>query len=150
MPSAGQIIGLLAIVAYLSAAFHPCERTGEAFLPAPSVLETHGTPVAAETTHSAPHSSHHASHKNHDTHNTSEAQGSHHKVATESSVVWMPTCLCGCSDSRAQIGGGAARLGPVVPAAFAAQLLPRTILSAVKVSPRPILAPDDLIDPIPT
>lgn len=150
MLSVDRVISVFAVAAYLSAAFLPCEPVGEVFSSAPPGVESHVIPAAPKTTASASHQSHHASHKDHGAHDTGKSQDSHHKVATETTVVWMPTCLCGCGESRAQIGGGAARLGPVVPAASVALLPPRLTTRAVRSGLRLVQAPDYLIDPIPT
>jgi hypothetical protein len=161
MPSVGQIIALVAITAYLSAAFLPCEPDGELFSSARRSAETRVTPAEARATPSPStsrpsHPSHHASHENqtghsdHGAHDNREAQNSHHKVAMESSLVWMPTCLCGCGDSLAMMGGGAARLGPIVPPAPAAPGLSETVSLTTESVPRLLQAPDNLIDPIPT
>jgi hypothetical protein len=159
MSSVGQIIAVCAITAYLSAAFLPCESDGGLFLSAPPPAKDRVMPTEARVTPSPSqslHPSHHASHENqtgrtdHDAHHDAEAQNSHHEVAMESSLVWMPTCLCGCGDSRALIGGGAARLGPVVPPTAAAPGLSELTIQTTEATPRLLQAPENLIDPIPT
>ena len=37
-------------------------------------------------------------------------------------LAFLPTCLCGCSETRSTIGGNASRLGSVVPGVFVARL----------------------------
>ena len=124
-------------------------------------------PTAARLAPVDPHASHHASHEDssrlsplahqsHPAHQSQEGahasrevENSHHRVAMESLLVWVPTCLCGCGDSRALIGGGAARLGPVVPPALVVDWPASPIRLAAETVPRPIQAPDFLIDPIP-
>ena len=156
MSSVGQFIAVVAIAAYSSAAFLPCESDGEMFSFTPPPVETRVTLTEAKVTPSPSHASHHASqqdqtgHTDHGAHDNREAQNSHHRGAMESALIWMPTCLCGCGDSRALIGGGAARLGPVVPPACAAPGLSEMTSLTTESIPRLFQAPDNLIDPIPT
>ena len=150
MSPAGQLVGAIAIAAYLSSAFLPCKPADGAFDSIPSVAESRAIGVLAGTTDPTAHASHHVSPTGHGNHAERTTSDSHQLARHESPAVWMPTCLCGCSQSRAQIGGGTARLGPVLPVTIAVPLSPRVSVLAVSPAPQPVQAPDFLIDPIPT
>jgi hypothetical protein len=71
------------------------------------------------------------------------------RAASARGLAFVPTCLCGCGSSRALVGGAAARLGPTVPSATFAGLLPVDRAPVPSALPLPA---DDLhppIDPIP-
>jgi len=69
--------------------------------------------------------------------------------AKTASLGFKPTCQCGCSDTRSQVGGGAARLGSVVPGTvFAGLPEAEQAAAAVRVLPRSF-GLDFEIDPIP-
>ncbi len=162
MPSASQMIAVLAIAAYLSAAFLPCDRDGEKFLSAASPVETHSMSIATGMTPQSPHPQHHGGHgerahransahaADHGAQESPDAIQPHARFAMGSSLVWLPTCLCGCGDSRATVGGGAARLGPLVLTALDAPWPIEAARLARGPVPQLIPAPAKLIDPIPT
>jgi hypothetical protein len=111
--TAERFIALFAIATFVAATFLPCESTSFAKLgvlwapPAdtmPSAHESESSPMAS------PHA-HHASHV------------ALQAPATTAKLEFKPTCLCGCRDTRSQIGGGAARLGSVLPGTALARLL---------------------------
>jgi len=58
-------------------------------------------------------------------------------------------CVCGCSETRSQVGGGTARLGSVVPGIAVARLAEaEDVLAEDRVLPRPLEVVSEL-DPIP-
>jgi hypothetical protein len=110
---ADRSVAGLAVAFYLAAAFLPCEP-----LSAMDVDEID----AAHTTHHAhqTHADGNDSHDSHDVHDANDANEVDHAAARSYEAAldleFKPTCLCGCADTRGQIGGNAARLGSVVPA----------------------------------
>ncbi len=111
--AAERFIALFAIATFVAATFLPCESTSSAnpgVLWAstadamPSAHESESSPVASPQAHHASHVAVQA-------------------PATAARLEFKPTCLCGCSDTRSQIGGGAARLGSVLPGTALARLL---------------------------
>jgi len=163
MPSANAALAMVALVAYLSAALLPCERDVDVFASVSTAVGTHAMPTAETGMASLPRASHHAAHEmahgmkghsNHGAHHVAHAgrgaETAHRRVALKSALVWMPKCLCGCGDTRATVGGGAARLGPAVPSTESSPWPTEVVRTATMPAPRPIPAPDNLIDPIPT
>jgi hypothetical protein len=163
-----RLISALAISAYLTAIFLPCGSPPSVSLmtltkmPTPAV---HALPSEAESTASrmaASHShSHEASHEvsqkvprkasHAATHESAHGPGFEEPGPIERTAATelKPTCLCGCSDTRSQIGGGSARLGSVVPGTVVAHLLEvEAAAPGVRVLPR-IFDIHFEIDPIP-
>ena len=124
MPSVAQIIAGFAIAIYLVVALIPCGLEDPSFFSVASDVSVHGMTVAPES----PHGSHmHHGSRRTDADSAHAATPSHDRTKLNSSLVWTRTCLCGCSESRSTVGGGAARLGPAVPPnvlAFVEQVLP--------------------------
>lgn len=67
------------------------------------------------------------------------SQHGHHMISTESQPekaratrgtrAWFAAkCLCGCGDTRSQVGGATSRLGSVVPGAVVARLAEAAIV----------------------
>jgi len=108
-------------------------------------------------THSVAHSSggHDASH-----HRSEGEEGRrspafeqpHPTPPTDSSgaqLAFTAPCVCGCGDARATVGGGATRLGAVVPGQFVAELLSIRVESALRPDPGRFVFQVFEIDPIP-
>jgi hypothetical protein len=62
---------------------------------------------------------------------------------------FKPTCLCGCSETRSTIGGGAARLGRVIPGAVLAVLFEPEPVAPLAAAPPLFDNFDSEIDPTP-
>jgi len=69
--------------------------------------------------------------------------------ASTAHLVFTAPCVCGCGDTRATVGGGASRLGAVVPGQFVTQLLSPPAESAVGANPGRFVREILEIDPIP-
>jgi hypothetical protein len=155
-----RLISALAISAYLTATFLPCGSLPSGSLmtltkmPTPAV---HALSSEAESTASQMAASHSHSHQvsrkaSHAATNDS-AHGPRFEepdpIERTAATELKPTCLCGCSDTRSQIGGGSARLGSVVPGSVVAHLLGvEAAAPGVRVLPR-IFDIHFEIDPIP-
>jgi hypothetical protein len=166
----------LAVFAYLAAALLPCEPPAQ-WIARPTSGSAHAapaattSPAAGRAASPAPgalvgrgHAGHAPTHAHADTGPRPDpAPGSRApahvdpgppadpdaRAASAGDLAFVPTCLCGCGPSRALVGGAAARLGPTVPSATFAGLLPVDRPPAPSASPLPA---DDLhppIDPIP-
>jgi len=155
-----RLISALAISAYLTATFLPCGSLPSVSLmtltkmPTPAV---HALPSEAESTASRMVASHSRSHEvsrkasHAATHDSAHGPGFEEPGPIERTATTeiKPTCLCGCSDTRSQIGGGSARLGSVVPGTVVAHLLEvEAVAPGVRVPAR-IFDIHFEIDPIP-
>lgn len=126
-------ISLVVLASYLSAVAFDCERPrAEPRRPGlvASASTGHGTMAghAASPSHPAgahEHGQAHASpgHAVHGAHHAAERHGADPHAPERASTrtprsslaVMVPTCSCGCSRTRALVGGSASRLGSVVP-----------------------------------
>ena len=64
-------------------------------------------------------------------------------------LAFTAPCACGCGDTRAAVGGGASRLGAVVPGQFVTRLLSPPPAGAARVEPSRFVGEVLEIDPIP-
>ena len=145
MQTAGRFISAFAISAYLAATFIPCE----------SLLAVSGVTASASGIH-AMHSEQEsqpsqtaASHDHVHAHSHSASYEEIQASGKSARLEFRPTCQCGCSDTRSQVGGGAARLGSVVPGTvFAGLFDAEHPAPGIRVPPRAFDL-DFEIDPIP-
>ncbi|MFK7896749.1 MAG: hypothetical protein AB8G23_12985 [Myxococcota bacterium] len=177
------LISLLALSAYLAAAFLPCEPSPETVsavavangalashaaavvsvaAPVSAPMSGHGGGNAMEhggahgTHHGAQNGEHHAHGHGHGHHGAGDAPKSTGHPASHgggggaeagstaaihasagapaTNLALKAKCLCGCEQTRGQIGGGAARLGSVVLAA-----------ETVGLDPAPVVVPEDRV-----
>jgi len=64
-------------------------------------------------------------------------------------VVLVPTCLCGCSETRALVGGSLARLGATIPAVYVAALPAAVVIDGHPPVELAESAPFVVDDPVP-
>jgi hypothetical protein len=64
-------------------------------------------------------------------------------------AVLKATCLCGCGETRARVGGGTTRLGAVVPGVFLARLPEVVHVDGPAPAPEGVSDAFSEIDPIP-
>jgi hypothetical protein len=135
---------VLAISAYLVAIFVPCTSQSSTSLTPASLTSTtlahafgsgaHALPSESESTASrvASHHSHSQGALHEPTHHAGHASEHEGVAALErvASQELKPTCLCGCSDRRSQVGGSTARLGSVVPGTVVARLIETQVTPA--------------------
>ena len=137
MFSARQGISLIAILSYLAATFIPCESIAKfGLVPAPPAVSMHASEASSSPSHHG-----HAHHVK---------LGSEVGRGSEATAEWKATCLCGCDETRSMIGGGAGRLGSVVPITHVARLLPAIETLGVFPSSTHRSEYHREIDPIPT
>ena len=149
-----RLVASVSVALYLCAAFTPCPTAGamNSIARIAALRPLTSAPIPTDTT--AAHS--------HPIPNASSDDGAHHgdhvsdvahaskRTHTESALAWTPTCLCGCSETRAWIGGGAARLGPVIPETEGAHPMPMIATTAAIIAFSLCAAPASIADPIPT
>jgi hypothetical protein len=137
--TAERFIALFVVATFVAAAFLPCESTSLANLGVlwaptadamPSAHESESSPMASPDAHHASHIAVQA-------------------PATTAKLEFKPTCLCGCSDTRSQVGGGAARLGSVLSGTALARLLEAEPVLLVDQGSRTEIGFHLEIDPIP-
>ncbi|MHA7836729.1 MAG: hypothetical protein ACX98W_04635 [bacterium] len=137
---------LVALMAYLAAAFLPCPP---ARIPPP---DSEPVPIHAAAPHSAhapaPHAASPSAHE-HGRAEASESTAHASRGKREVGRILRAVCLCGCSETRSTVGGAAARLGPVVPGSESTPL-PETDDRATSPAPSPLFVQHvDDIDPVP-
>jgi hypothetical protein len=140
-----RLLSVVAILSYLAAAFLPCEpppwfvaRGSDAHA---SEVSTAGTEFPHPGAHHASgETSHPGSHRDsvrpdsnaghdHAHHGGVEpAVGEPSRASDRAGVLLASAelkakCLCGCSETRSEVGGGTARLGSVVPGCFVPRLI---------------------------
>ncbi len=147
-PLTTAFVSLLVLVSYATAAFVDCERPTDDLV---REVAHRSAAAARPASHGAHETSSHAARsvsrepqsasadgvRGHAHAPTSEVgAGAHAAHATRghapaaqgpapsaaSEVVIVPTCSCGCSETRALVGGSLARLGATIPAVYVAAL----------------------------
>lgn len=155
-PQTTALLSMLVLSSYLAAAFVDCEQPVDARVREASrlaaleadperVIAAHPAPTMSHATSHAGHGGTHAetSHAEHAaTHNATTHAGHdgthaatshagherapHVRVDAEPDRFVRAICVCGCSDTRARVGGNASRLGVTIADVYVARLLPAT------------------------
>lgn len=145
-----RIISTLALATYLAAAFLPCEPPAWFTAGGSGHHAAAAEPTVPDEDPHAGHGDHHStdgvvdgavdgavdgmaghgSHSDHDVHRHDDShRGGQPSVVPARGSTRMataeikPKCLCGCSETRSQVGGGTARLGSVVPGLYVVRLI---------------------------
>jgi hypothetical protein len=113
---------------------------------------SHRHPLASAPSVAHASSSHHsAAHDSSAADDPGRAESVQTRAANASTahLAFTAPCVCGCGDTRANVGGGASRLGAVVPGQFVTQLLSFPAESASRAHPGRFVREVPEIDPIP-
>ena len=171
------LVSILVLTSYVAAAFVDCERPIDSGLLEAARLAA-GMERSPHGSHAMPgHGDHHArmqsghgdhdahampGHGDHDAHEMS-GHGEHEEHAgmdpaptarpvappCHPEAVLVPTCLCGCSETRGLVGGTLARLGATIPAVHVAALPAAVVIDGRSPIDLRLPAPFVVDDPIP-
>jgi len=157
------------------ATLHAAASSSAVQVAVPASAPSPSTSGASRTAHALPqHSSHGSAHGSTSSVALAEPagheHGSHHDAAASSAeqarertgriaqshaahgrceLELKPTCRCGCSESRATVGGSVSRLGAAVPAVHLARLLEARSLDVCDLVLARACSPDPDREPIP-